>query len=378
MPDFATATLATAESGLAQFGQQVLSVLVPLHGLHDVLHGLNTIVAAGNTVLAAFFSGIKNVGAALWKHYDAVSNVSGAVKWLTGGFENLGAKFGVVGAVFGAVGSVVGAMVSTMASVAGAAVEVAGGLFQLALAATPGGLQIFGDAITYLTAVIGSALAPAAVAVIAALLTLADMVKGEMASGFQKVSQWLVTTFATTLPRIIKNILDFGDTLASVTLKIVSAVTLFASIFFEAASKLLRLVGADRLGGAAHQASGMLESLGIGAYGLAQGRDKAIADREKEARKPGGGEFANLVNSFGEGFKKNFGKVVDASAKFQGQQGNVGFSGIADVAKQIQMQSFQNDLQGDILKAGQSTVSELQQLNKQIQNIKLGPQPFGR
>jgi len=194
--------------------------------------------------------------------------------------------------------------------------------------AVVGGMSTFNDIITLLSATFAREMMPAIVEFAATLL------------------DWVPTiaTIGQIFSDTMTHIVNIFGIVGGVVQYFLEALNTLKMALEDAGNWILRKVSLGAAGGAAHTEEE-----------YAANRERARTALERVFAPDAGG---------GEQHKKNAETVVKAMTAAFGKQGQVGFGGIADAQKQIQMRAFQTDIQAQILKVNQQ---QLDVANKHLE-----------
>jgi hypothetical protein len=322
----------------------------------------SSIITSAQQMASAFAS----LGPGLFQVVAPLNAFGGALRQLTNTLQ-ASSKEGAGGFFAGVVGG--------FGKVAAAAGLAGGALMALAGGSLLGGFEVLGDAVKYLVAVIGSALAPVFVVLIAGILTLADQLRGELAPAAEGAGD----SFGV-LVGVVSSVVD-GFMILIDGLKIVWH---SLKIGFDAFVNMIDTAG-TRLGEAVVQLMSFIPGSGVSKKDAAldmAADEKALAQRSTQ-RKSEGQEHLNAIGAAvgditrrasgapgadgkttRENMASNLDSVMKALTQAAGQnsKANVGFSGIADVWKTMQMNTIQSDIQARTLDTQMKTLENVKKL----------------
>lgn len=305
-------------------------------------------------VLAPLVGGLKNLTFALLPAIASVKGVNGAFSLLTDRSASLTASIAATSAAIVALGA----------------------------AALPGGFEILGQVVTYLAAVIGSVATPIFLVMMGSVMVLADMFRGPLLTATREVATWLANNLQPAIEGVVRGFLTFSDYMT------VTANTI-RMVFLAAAGGILTIVqGVMR---AVEWVLGKIPGMGSAGKAVGKGADelgtwidgikeairseskeadealKRIADRQKEGR--GQGQAGAAAQNFMGSLAGKIEQILKTASFAMAQKANVGFTGIADVAKQVQMQAFQSDIQTQILKVLRENLGVGKKFLKELQKV---------
>jgi hypothetical protein len=215
-------------------------------------------------------------------------------------------------------------------SFAAATVKATAALGAMGAAALTGGFGVLADVTEILTTAIGAVAVPVFAMLAAAALTVAECFRGDLLKAGEKVAGFLANNLLPVLGVFKANIAH-----------VVFAFNLLISAVTNTAIMLLQLIpGAS---GPKDAAMRFHKDFVREAVKWAVAMQDANANWNNKLGNGGGG------NGGGNGllamFRDNLGKVIQSLEMASARQANVGFSGIADVWKQVQMAAFQSQLE---------------------------------
>lgn len=405
-----------------QFGSLASSVgqlIVAVHGAGQAIHGLEQMATAP----AKAFDGLRSAIASYQQTVSRINaSYSAAVQQLSKQTLNAAQSLAkqkeleeatakaLKNVKFEAFGNVMGVTIALFGQLIAGLGNVIGGLIQLGIAALPGGLETFNDVISYVATVVGSAFAPAIVLVMAGLVTLADMLSGPVLAGVTAfldggVDKWLAVIedwiaqfitwtngfiggaeallqgiwwFVSAVREVGKFLIAYGPMLigawfGSVFGPLGAAIGAFVGLVLSIIAKLGGGVNRpDRSKGEVtpEQHRKNLETRAR-AEGLPPGWvDEQLEREKKEKAKNIGPQFPRLPGApkldqlfdktkINDSLKSNLAAVVSTMQTHQGEKANLGFTGIAEVQKQIQMQAFQSEIEARKLRVQEQILREL-------------------
>lgn len=275
------------------------------------------------------------------------------------------------------------------------AIEAGAGLIALGLAATPGGFKVLGEVVNYLTTVLGSALAPIAVVVIAAIATVADYFMGPMLDAMGVVTEWLGNNLFAATVRLVDifdtayvKIANFADYLIIVadfiklgwqtaTYGVLKALDGLNHAIGWIVDKIpftgkagKEIMAREDIGKLADKAldemRGSVSDIDNRRFGIER-RNTAL--EERKANRP------EAVAAGMDTFIKNLKSTVQGVNVALAEKGNLGFTGLADIAKVIQRQAFQDDFQARTLNLQARIAKGVERLEQVIEAKKGGLLP---
>jgi hypothetical protein len=274
---------------------------------------------------------------------------------------NLTAFIGVSGAIIGGIGTFIAALG-----------QVAGGLLQMGLSGIAGGVAVFGEAIELVTSVLATSMGPAIDLIIAALLTLAEDLAGPMQDAMQSFFKDNFDAVASTLGGWIDTVEDwisqlpdmstlFFDTIQTIitALKLFTAAVIGATVGLIVMMAMTNPLAAAIAGLTAGIALIVMGIVGLFTGGKKEAESKSSEQREQERKQK---QRDTLI--------RNMERSINARQVEIGKKGNIGFSSIADVAKQVQMNAMRNDIEAQTL---QVQIQQLETERMMLQEIKNRP-----
>lgn len=291
----------------------------------------------------------------------------------------------VAAAVTGGPFAAAAAGIGTLATVAATATDALKGF---AAAATPGGLDGLSKAANLLSATIGTQIAPTFVMLGAAITTAADLAMQQLAPGMEALGDGIVSqlpawvSFAEQLADAAVNIAKLakgaGDFAAWVAGKVESAAQVGSLakdlVMGESVGSYISEIGRSQ--GLERQQREMEERRARG--------ERPMTIEEKYAANPNVGleppgeaidprDMKPTSTSTGQTFIQNFGSLVkDMQASAGAAGGRPGFSGIGDVWKKVQEQSFQSNMEAKLMQRWKETLDALEKIHRGIQEKPVG------
>lgn len=335
-------------TGLNNFAELLIQAGVALHGFHDIVQGFSKALMAPIKAVEGLVGVIKDNKNIFDPIINAVGHSATAIS----------ASLPYIGVVFAAIGVVANAIL-LFASALGQAVS---GLIQLGLAALPGGLKVFGDVMEYVTSVVGSFLGPAITVFLAGLLTLADVLLGPMKEAtdtfIDEAMNGTITVMATfvnvakkvveLLPEIVKWGVQVGGALVQAANAFINSIFGVGINLYNALQPFINAIKRLALF-MIHFLPSVVKPLSPTGEGPFDAAKKAIAAIPGIPEKFKNAFTMVAGKSTEQRIKENLPAVISAMELELGKKGNIGFSSIADVQKQVQMNAIQNDIQARTL-----------------------------
>ncbi len=298
-------------------------------------------------------------------------------------FKAVVSGFDALASIITSAFSVLSHLMTAFTSLTDAALKLTTGLFELGAAAAPGGLKAFAQVMEYATAVVGRVATPIFVALATAVLAIVRYFEGPLTAATLIVAEWIgvhmvdaisaiitaiekaVAFFSEALPAAVKttiaffkdDIPDAFNTFVDSVYDSTDALVAFAKDLNEGArnakSVLTVLFGSvtDMIDDANERNNREGQAGQLGPNAARRAAERA-AKGEQFTGGGAGGDFGlvdskagKIADLIGQSMHDLLQAMRDAFA----QQANVGYSGIADIHKTIQMQSFKGNIQADIL-----------------------------
>ena len=316
--------------------------------------------------------------------FNSVARVVGSFAGLTQVVQGIEALFkGLMGSVTGVFKVLKGLATLDITSILGGlmnlreaftnlwkgALKLAEGLMLLGIAALPGGFKVMAEVLQVLVSTIGQFMTPIIIVVGAALLTLAEQLKGPMASAMK-----FMIGVAVILAKVLAIVIDAFSFVINIAIAVVQVALLPLKtailVCVLAVGSFIKALGEiiDYIPGTGDFGKN-LQTAGDNAMGLATAGFKDVAQdlfdpilRSQESLASLLSGLTGLGSSTESAMSKNMAKMVSASRRNDPNAAQPGFSGIADLWKQIQMQAFKDPIATEQLKINTQMLGRLDRL----------------